>query len=602
MDLANFTKAIFNCIRARIRSIFGRAGKTDGRREISDLRSNQSEEKLEQDPPNRPGERGKPTPTPPPDQPNPPPKKKPSPREKPELICRDAHNQWQILLVLPHDKTANVSQGQSQLSQNVEGEYLLENFTEGVRWQDNDKDGAIELFNGTAPLIFKLRKHWRGDGRQVKQVSNGYYLVVAPHDWQRKGNPPIEPTGCTDAKFLVHYFFSDGNNQLDGFFECDSFSSQKRFSLNGKTVVDDSDQGDLFVGESLELTDINNWQDVSWVRVGQEGGGSWNENFKPTELIKKPLTAILADREGWFYIRVYDKDVKMIDGFAFRRLVTLKEILVNGTPYSPENIIVPDTTGHTKTIIQFVGDIEVKIDNPDISKHDDAMLIAADIDADKTHWTLSGANNGQTDIVIRLPRVWWRMDNINNESGQWRDTPFVMSRAEFYENRNELIVVRLPSAARKISMGFDSFNQYDGAREYLAKRNNNGETKQAEIPLRDFSNHIRIAEHSSEESVLRMQCGEAVFSVVCILPDAPPKPEPDLPPPGEPLPTVPVLFRAELIRPITKNKRFSYAELEAAGLTIAEAKRLRVIMDCRRRTKYHGNVEVLQILKRKKET
>ncbi len=510
------------------------------------------------------------------------------PEKKPELICRQvhAHNQWQILLVIPQGENINVWQEKSKLSPDNNDEYPLSNFTEAVNSAANSGHEIIELFDGKSPLIFKLRKNWKGDGRLVGRVSAGYYVAFAPNSWVRtNNNPPVEPSGCNDQEFSAHYFFNDGNDKPDGFVGHSLPHSQKRFSLEGQTVADDSDMGDLFVGAPPELTDINDndWQGVSWIRVGQEGGRGWGKNFKPDE---EKLRQVLANREGWFYIRIYD-DVKMIDSLAFRRLVNLEAILINRNPLSPENIIVPDTKGHAETTIQFVGKIQVKCDNPHIVVgNNNTAVVEPNPNLDKMQWTLIG-NNGQVKVSIHLPRIWWHTDNTDDEVGEWRDTAFEMSRNQFYQNRDSLIVVRLPSVAKEICVGFDSFNQYDGARRYSVQHNHNDDTKQAEFKLRDFCNHTKISERSSKESGLRIQCGTAEFALVRIPADATlPKPKP---PKLDPIPPQPEIFR-----PVTKNKRFSPAELVAAGWVVAEAKRLRIAVDHRRKTMHRVNIETLQ--------
>ena len=220
------------------------------------------------------------------------------PESKPELICREVNslNQWQILLKIPPDKHITVQQGESEseLPPSQSWEYLLPNFTETIRWRMDNESDAVKLFNGTTPLIFKLQKNWKGDGRLVKHVSSGRYVVFAPREWTRNQPPPNEESQCSDSKFLAHFFSASSNKLEDGFNECPTFVRQKRFSLKGELVTDDSEQDDLFVGTSLELLDANdnNWQDISQVRVGEEGGGTWGETFNPTE---KSLAEVLND-------------------------------------------------------------------------------------------------------------------------------------------------------------------------------------------------------------------------------------------------------------------------------------------------------------------
>ncbi len=275
----------------------------------------------------------------------------------------------------------------------------------------------------------------------------------------------------------------------------------------------------------------------------------------------------------------------------------MEAIRVNGNPLSPENIIVPGTSGHTEAIIQFVGKIQVKSGNSHITVGDNnTAVVAPNPDIDKTRWTLIGAN-GQAEVRIHLPRIWWRMDNAGDEASEWRDTAFEMSREEFRSNLEAVIIVRLPSVARKICVGFDSFNQYDGAREYSARHNKSDTTKQVKFKLREFCDHKQISEYSSRGSALQIKCGDAVCTLIRIPADAPPpKPKPEHSPMHKSPPGVCNSPQKGGFRPVTKNKRFSPAELSESGLSVAEAKRLKIAVDRRRKTKHYANIDRLKNL------
>ena len=520
----------------------------------------------------------------------------PNPETKPELICRysTATNKREILLILPSHKNADVTQDGVALLPNSSDEYLLPNFTHEVTvtWAENNTD-TIKLFDEDHPLIFKHRKNWTGDGRRIKRVSSGYSMIFTPNSWTRKISAPAEKARCTDQGFSAHYFFTTGNDEADGFTECDSFFSNKRFLLKGTTIADDSDAGGLFIGDALELIDKEKWKGVSRIRVGEEGHGQWGENFRPEELNKKTLALVLENLDGWFYVRIYDQDVKLIESFDFRRQKNLKQILVDGNPHSSENIVAPRKTGHTETTIKFIGDgISVKnknIDNANAEKYqvtmmgNDTAMIAAHPDADKTKWIV----NGKTEVVICLPRIWWRTEKFDKEIDEWRDTNLEMSRDEFRKNSNTRIVFRLPVTATKINVGFNSFSQYDGARTYQVIFNEDRETKHAEFSMRDFCYHSNIANVSSEEVALRVQCGRAEFSIVCIPAD---KPKPDSGPKPKPKP------KPKPVRPLTKNKGYSRGELEGAGLSLTEVKHKGIIVDRRRRSIHSVNVDTLNNL------
>lgn len=192
---------------------------------------------------------------------------------RPELVCRKASGsrQWQGVLIwdgecrvteVPHNgKRLEVAKGECRLSSFV-GQVSIA-FENG---------GPAEFLpcNGTTPLIFKLGKDWKGDGRKVGGVTNGHFIVMVPKEWHRKGNAPVEHDGCTDPGFIAHYFFRGRGHSaedVDGFEEYAALLTQSSFALSGNRVFDDSEEGALFGGSVPELRPVS---EVVQARVGEE--------------------------------------------------------------------------------------------------------------------------------------------------------------------------------------------------------------------------------------------------------------------------------------------------------------------------------------------
>ena len=115
-------------------------------------------------------------------------------------------------------------------------------------------------------------------------MTNGHFIVMAPKEWHRKGNTPVEHDGCMDPGFIAHYFFrrkGDSAEDGDGFEECTVPPTKSSFTLSGNRVFDDSGEGALFGGSVPELNPVS---EVVWARVGEEREGGWKgENFRPAE-------------------------------------------------------------------------------------------------------------------------------------------------------------------------------------------------------------------------------------------------------------------------------------------------------------------------------
>ena len=388
------------------------------------------------------------------------------------------------------------------------GEYRLDNFFENLTVIHKNSKEGVELCNDESPLIFKLRKKWKGDGRKVRGISHGYFIVIAPYEWQRKGNPPVAQEACSDRKFSAHYFYSDGSTTVDGFEGYALSSNQEAFSLAGNSIYDDSEQGLLFIDDPPDLEIVeSDAESISWIRIGAESGGKWKgENFRPDE---KTVQEVLNGRQGWFYVRVYDEAVQLIDSDHFRYSQTLKEIRVDGTIYSDEMLLVP-CGGQRKTTIRFI-DTEGNNIRPEkkgsiyTSINDDGeAIVARHPDADLTEWKVGGV-----DMVIRLPRVWWRIVETDDFSDDWCNTQIDMSREEFRDNEDAVVQISLPSNITQIRVGFDS----DLDRLYNATAN--GENEHIfELPIRDFVDYEEINSRLLEDTYLQVRCNGEVIPII----------------------------------------------------------------------------------------
>ena len=423
---------------------------------------------------------------------------------KPDLVCRKNGWQWEIVLVVPEERLpVEIQQNGVSLS-GSNGEYRLNDFSEDLTVIYEANEERVELYNDQSPLIFKLRKKWKGDGRKVRALSRGYFIVFALNEWQRRGTKEA----CSDGRFSAHYFYADDNITTDDFEGHELPSNQEGFSLRGSHIYDNSEKGLLFIEDPPNLEPA---ESVLWARIGEEGGGDWKgENFKPAE---KTVKEVLNGQQGWFYVRVYDNEVKLIDSNDFRYSQTLKEIWVNGTMYSEEMLLVPSANGYMETTIQFIDTKGNNIspekmgNNSHASIYDDgAVIVAPHPDGDLTEWKVD-----RVDTVISLPRIWWRITKTDNSSDEWIDTPIVMSRKEFRENTDAVVQISLPSNIEKIQVGFG----FDLHRSYSTDDENQNK-RRIELPIRDFVDYEEIEIPFSKNIYLNIQCNGKILPIICV--------------------------------------------------------------------------------------
>ena len=283
---------------------------------------------------------------------------------RPELICRKASWQWEVVLAADDECNIMEVRHNGESLNMVDGEYSLSSLSGSlsIDYKDRESD-QLPLFDG-APLIFKMPNDWNGDGRKVGGITSGHFIVMAPREWKRTGSAPVEPEECTDANFTAHFFYVKKGKvagDVGGFEDCDLTLTTTGFELDGDRVFDDCEDGELFVGAPPSLSPTS---DIVWARIGEEREGGWKgENFKPAD---QSLAEVLNGRQGRFFVRVYDGDAKLLDSGEFRYLRDLREIRVNDEPYSAATLLVPPSTGYSLAEVQFVSadstDIQLNLD------------------------------------------------------------------------------------------------------------------------------------------------------------------------------------------------------------------------------------------------
>ena len=437
----------------------------------------------------------------------------------PELICRKtpgSARQWEILLSVDDEFRILKMRQDGESLDMADGHYRPGSYACPLRIVfDEDNQIEFPMFDG-APLIFKLKKDWTGDGRRVGGITKGYFIVIVPSDWKRKGHVPVEQEGCSDLNFVAHYFFRNGDEPTEdiGRFEEYELSFANSFELKGERVFDNAEEGELFVGSAPELT-VNSG--IEWVRVGEERKDGWKGgNFKPAE---RSLAEVLENRQGRFFIRVFNAEAKRRESCEFRYLRDLRKILLNGERYTECTLLVPSSEGHFPTKIRFVG-IDGAVITPKLAaevKHVDVwrgdLIIAPRPDADRVSCALE-SDSGSVDTVLDLPRVWWRLERNGSEPSEWRDTPLVMTRREFRDEArsNATIRLRLPRQIRSFRVGFD--DELD-----QAYRSRTKEEDGAVIPLSDFVDYSQIDRRLREKVFLNVQCEDSMLALIQVSAD-----------------------------------------------------------------------------------
>ena len=214
-----------------------------------------------------------------------------------ELICRKIDRQWEIILSTQKMPEATEVQHDGKPLHSDDGEYRISCFQGNISIEANGKREIFHLFDGSNPLIFKLKKNWPGDGRQIKHLTQGCFIVFALKGWEPTGQANITPESCRDTTFFAHYFNKDkGTGSEIG--SVNKYGGLPvhgaGFELCGKHLFDDSEEGELFATYPPQ---IKLAPGTVWARVGEELRNGWGENFKPADRL---LGDVLGGRQGRF--------------------------------------------------------------------------------------------------------------------------------------------------------------------------------------------------------------------------------------------------------------------------------------------------------------
>ena len=455
------------------------------------------------------------------DRPTPGPRRSPqSPGSRPELICRehpdDPRKRQVVLSAGDACDIVEVHENGSVLAA-INGEYHITSLTGrlDIRYQDRDPD-KLPLFDDN-PMIFKAGHDWQRDARQVRGISSGYYVVIAPNDWRRTGAEPVEYDPCTDPDYNAHYFHvQKGESAPDvGGFQGKALAlTRSGFELIGDTVFDDSEDGELFVGTPPDLCPTSG---VAWARVGpEEPRAGWRgTNFEPSQ---RTVADVLSDRQGRFYVRVYDAEVRLLDSGEFRYLRDLREIRVNGERYTANSLLVPSAAGHPPSEVSFSG-VNALLTSPQMHAevHSPGIVtVSPHPDAARLECALT-CGTDSVDSVIRLPRIWWQIAGSDGNPYPWRDIAVTWSRQQFRDNAlaDAKVRLRLPSRIESVYMGFDDSTDLT----YRTQRD--GECAICTLSLADFSDHTQIEERLEDDSYLNVRCGDIAWPIIRLSADPP---------------------------------------------------------------------------------
>ncbi len=431
------------------------------------------------------------------------------------IVCRKRAGRWEVAVVpAPGVVVRGETEGPSAAAN---GEFLPNAFRSVAQIEDEagGRTERVPLYVDE-PMVFRLGAEWQGEGRKVGGVGGGHFIVIAPAEWTRLGDALVDPEACVDAGFRAHYFVADRGDGLavEGFAERGVSSSI--IALDGDRVFDESDQGELFVGEPPALKALG----MALVRVGEEGKQGWGESFALDG--ERSLADVLDGREGRFFVRVYREGTGVeADSVQFRYLGDLREIRMKGEAYTADTVLLPTTRGNAAVEVQIVaaektgvavtgatdGTREFEVDAG-------TVVCPADPEARQLRFRVAG-KRGDVDVVVGLPRMWWRLARPGESPQPWRDQAQTMTREEFRTLglAGAEISIDVPARVPRVGVGFGD----EGGMNYRARKD--GPRRCCTVPLAHYLDHMEIDQRLFRDAALGARLGEAAVDLIGITAD-----------------------------------------------------------------------------------
>ncbi len=465
----------------------------------------------------------------------------PSRCPKPEIICWKKGRRWILGVEIPDELPGNSSlvvlQNGSPLKQEGSGEacWLLKGISGEVVVRRSEGQGVQETrvaLGQDGYLLFKLSSQDQNQGRRVKSLSSGSYLVVVPDNWDRddtlSGPPPVAPESVSLTGYQAHFFEVEKDGEGKIAFRKptgESFEIKlkaQRFELVGNQLCDATENiGPLFGEKPPQIRTMDKlaWEDIRTIIVGEEGSGKgrWRKAFYPNpEVAQQDLPSEIEDRRGgWYFLRFYNTNDDLVESLDFRFLCALKKIKVlQPSPF-------PSEDGHRPVCIEFLhepGCLVRPIDrltNIQIEPHDDktTLTIPPDSTYDETRWIVGPKDGPQVEVTILVERLWWSVGEEHNAPSEWKDQPLTLARDDFAATSKKALWLRLPRRrwVDEVRVGFEQPN-----RLYKIKVTE----KTIAVPLREFGDSKEVGDRTQEYSlkVWIERDGKFMEGVVAIIP------------------------------------------------------------------------------------
>lgn len=378
---------------------------------------------------------------------------------RPHILCRGGIGEWRLFVELRSPELAG-----ARLRSFLEP---LDQVEEGVFGPISDPASLVRAISadyGLKPtqnngvILFRIA----GDtAYEVVSPSVGLNMAIVPSGWhyneERSGPPPIEAEAFDSTAYTVHYFSPQQNASVE--FERKDGSeliitvARPSFRLEGEQICDiDERKGPAFAGTLPVLTgDRGALRTVVEVVIGEEGPGRgrWKNSYTVSAEDRWKIPSDFADRVGWYFIRLYDENGRLIDSQSFRYLSGVAKV----------EATVPGLRA-CKVYLKFLHSNEIniavshpsqrRVTNQRLSPNLESSIYEIECKPESPTGVFQISSKGNSvSLTFDIDRIWWRLDkdSLLDEDAveqDWRADPIEVEASAFAPMSEAELLIRLP--------------------------------------------------------------------------------------------------------------------------------------------------------------
>lgn len=390
------------------------------------------------------------------------------PRTQTEIVCWESQGYWVVGIEVSDDADGerlgiSVEQDGKRLIQDERfspPRFRLETLSGSLAVLSTSGEhlGTMTVSGYEGCFLFKLAGN---EGRQVSNLTSGSYLAIVPATWRwdeaTAGQPPVAPEPVSVDGFQAYFFSVESLPKSEVAFATAEgghvhIHRRRDVQLVGKLLPDyQQSVGPLFAEKPplIASRNVSYWDNIKTVIVGAEGRGRrrWRTRFTPQPGTQQQILPdeLQARPGGWYFVRLYDYNDRLVDSLDFRFLSGLSDVQVEQHP------ALPPGEGHRTVVIDFMHSagcsVQVDVEWNDYvttsDPHHTRIELPPRPECDSIQCEIT-CQDAVVGVKLATRRVWWALGEEDIEPQSWVDEAVDCERKWFTPTSTMALWLRLP--------------------------------------------------------------------------------------------------------------------------------------------------------------